>query len=204
MILLLDNYDSFVHNLARYFRLAGCETVIVRSDEGDAEHWIAMKPTGIVISPGPKRPEDAGCSIDLIRSVPATIPLLGVCLGHQAIGVAFGGMVTQCEPMHGMAGEMVHDAAGLFERCPSPMMVGRYHSLAIDAGTLPAELMVTAWGEGGMIMAVEHRERPIFGVQFHPESVLTEFGQQMVDNFVALTTVRCRRQVAHSDPTSCH
>jgi anthranilate synthase/aminodeoxychorismate synthase-like glutamine amidotransferase len=186
MILLLDNYDSFVHNLARYFRIAGCETVILRSDEIDADGCSAMRPDAIVISPGPRRPEDAGCSIETIRSVHPSTPLLGVCLGHQAIAVAFGGLVVQCDPVHGMSSLISHDGDELFDSCPSPMRVGRYHSLAIDESTLPKELQVTARDEQGLIMAVQHRNRPIYGVQFHPESVLTELGQQLVCNFVRL------------------
>jgi anthranilate synthase/aminodeoxychorismate synthase-like glutamine amidotransferase len=186
MILLLDNYDSFVHNLARYFRIAGCETVILRSDEIDADGCAAMRPDAIVISPGPKRPEDAGCSIETIRSVHPSTPLLGVCLGHQAIAVAFGGLVVQCDPVHGMSSLISHNGDELFDACPSPMRVGRYHSLAIDESTLPKELKVTARDERGLIMAVQHRNRPIYGVQFHPESVLTELGQQLVCNFVRL------------------
>ncbi len=203
MILLLDNYDSFVHNLARYFRLAGCETIVIRSDDIDAAGCIAMNPQGIVISPGPKRPEEAGCSIEVVRQVPTTIPLLGVCLGHQAIGVAFGGCVTACEPMHGMASPITHARCGLFEGCPSPMMVGRYHSLAIQSQTLPDSLVATAYGDGEMIMAVQHRERPIFGVQFHPESVLTPEGQQVVDNFVRLAHSPHRVDDTRSDSPSC-
>ena len=193
MILLLDNYDSFVHNLARYFRIAGCETTILRSDEIDAAGCAAMRPDAIVISPGPKRPEDAGCSIDVIRSVLPTTPLLGVCLGHQAIAVAFGGLVVPCDPVHGMSSSISHDGKELFAGFPSPMQVGRYHSLAMDETTLPKELLVTARDEHGLIMAVRHRERPIYGVQFHPESVLTEFGQQIAVNFarMALKAAPC-------------
>lgn len=186
MILLLDNYDSFVHNLARYFRIAGCKTTILRSDEIDAEGCAALRPDAIVISPGPKRPEDAGCSIEVIRSVLPTTPLLGVCLGHQAISIAFGGLVVPCAPVHGMSSLISHNGDDLFECCPSPMEVGRYHSLAMDETTLPNELKVTARDEQGLIMAVRHRKRPIYGVQFHPESVLTQFGQQIVGNFARL------------------
>ncbi len=203
MILLLDNYDSFVHNLARYIRLAGCETKIVRSDTVDADDCIALNPSGIVISPGPKRPEDAGCSIDLIRRVPNSMPLLGVCLGHQAIGVALGGLVKQVEPMHGMASVITHDGTQLFEHCPSPMKVARYHSLAIDPGTLSSELQVTSWGEAGLIMAVGHRTRPIYGFQFHPESVLTEFGHQLIKNFVGLTRSRAPQLTSRPDAPPC-
>ncbi len=195
MILLLDNYDSFVHNLARYFRIAGCETKIVRSDECDVQQIASLQPTGIVISPGPKRPEDAGCSVAAIRHFGHTTAILGVCLGHQAIAVACGGIVRPCEPMHGMSCQITHDGQELFDSCPSPMEVARYHSLAIDEATLPNELMITARTvDDGPIMAVRHRQWPVYGVQFHPESVLTSHGQTLVSNFarIALERFACR------------
>ena len=185
MILLLDNFDSFVHNLARYFRLLGCETRVVRSDSLDVHDCNAMQPAGVVVSPGPGRPEQAGCSIDVIRDLSPEIPILGVCLGHQAIGVAFGGVVLRCGPVHGSASEVTHDGQGLFAGCPSPMNVARYHSLAIDPDHLPASLDVTATTRDGVIMAVRHRSRPVFGVQFHPESILTEHGLATLRNFAA-------------------
>lgn len=194
MILLLDNYDSFVHNLARYFRQLGCQTTVIRSDQINVAACEALAPSAIVVSPGPGRPCEAGCSIEVVRQISPEIPILGVCLGHQAIGVAFGGAVMRCEPMHGMASSVTHDGQGIFVGCPSPMQVGRYHSLAVDQDRLPAELEVTARDERGLIMGLRHRSRPIFGVQFHPESVLTQNGLAMLENFVAIA--RCSTQSA--------
>ena len=189
MILLLDNYDSFVHNLARYFRQLGCETRVLRSDETDVATCQAMQPDAVVISPGPKRPEQAGCSIEVIRELSPNIPVLGVCLGHQAIGVAFGGVVLRCGPVHGIASSITHDGQGLFAGCPSPMKVARYHSLAIDPNHLAEELQVTATTDDGVIMGVRHRTRPVFGLQFHPESILTDEGLNVLRNFAALTSM---------------
>lgn len=188
MILLLDNHDSFVHNLARYFRLTGLETRVVRSDTVGVSDVAEMSPSAIVISPGPKRPEDAGCSIDVIQKLGTRIPILGVCLGHQAIGVAFGGQVIECDPVHGIASSIAHDHQGIFRDCPSPMNVGRYHSLAIERATLPACLEVAAITLDGVIMGVRHREYPIHGLQFHPESILSGHGQTMVGNFCRVAT----------------
>lgn len=176
-----------MHNLARYFRQLGCETRVVRSDQIDVDRCQQLGPDAIVISPGPKRPQDAGCSIDVIRELSARIPILGVCLGHQAIGVAFGGEIELCGPMHGMSSRIEHHGDGLFAGCPSPMKVGRYHSLAVDPGDLPDDLEATSWTDDGVIMSLRHRSRPVFGVQFHPESVLTEHGQTVLRNFVAMT-----------------
>ncbi len=186
MILLLDNYDSFVHNLARYFRRAGCETVVIRSDAIDSLRCNELSPTAVVLSPGPKRPEDAGCCIDVLRNLTRDIPILGVCLGHQAIGAAFGGSIHRCGPMHGVASVITHDGRGVFAECPSPTRVARYHSLAIDPDDVPDELVVTATTSDGIIMGVRHVSRPIHGVQFHPESVLSEWGAKMIENFVAI------------------
>ncbi len=188
MILLLDNYDSFVHNLARYLRRLDCDTQVVRSDRIDAEGCRRLQPQAIVVSPGPRRPEQAGCSVEVIRRLSSGIPILGVCLGHQAIGVAFGGLVLRCGPMHGMASEINHDGTGLFQGCRSPMRVGRYHSLAIDPDHLPDELEVTAQSDDGVVMGVRHRSLPVFGVQFHPESVLTEDGMITLTNFVSIVS----------------
>ncbi len=187
MILLLDNYDSFVHNLARYFRRLGCATEVIRSDRIDAAGCASLKPDAIVLSPGPRRPADAGCSVDVVRMLSQSTPILGVCLGHQAIGVAFGGVVIRCGPMHGMSSTITHCGSGIFNDCDSPLRVGRYHSLAVDQTRLPEELEVTAVGDDGMIMAMQHRTRPVHGVQFHPESVLTDDGLKILGNFVALS-----------------
>ncbi|TWT83007.1 Aminodeoxychorismate synthase component 2 [Planctomycetes bacterium CA13] len=188
MILLLDNYDSFVHNLARYFRQLGCQTRVVRSDQIDVAGCREIAPEAIVISPGPGHPVDAGCSIAVVRELSLTTPILGVCLGHQAIGLAFGGVVNRCGPIHGMASAISHNGTGVFRGCPLPMSVGRYHSLAIDPDRVPVELDVTARTDDGVIMGVQHRERPIFGVQFHPESILSDEGARVVENFVLIAS----------------
>ena len=187
MILLLDNYDSFVHNLARYFRRLGCETNVVRSDEINVEDCERLWPDAIVISPGPRRPTEAGCSVQVIQRLGSRIPMLGVCLGHQAIGEAFGGRIVQCDPMHGLSSMITHDGAGLFSKCNSPMQIGRYHSLAIEEESLPSELVVTARSDDGVIMGVQHRRLPVFGLQFHPESVLTNDGLRVIQNFAEIS-----------------
>ncbi len=196
MILLLDNYDSFVHNLARYFRRLGCATHVVRSDEIDAATCLRLAPDAVVISPGPKGPRETGCSIELLHRLPVHTPVLGVCLGHQAIAVAFGGEVVRCGPRHGMSSWVTHDGSDLFAGLPSPMRVGRYHSLAVDAQRLPAELRVTARTDDGIVMGIRHHTRPVFGVQFHPESVLTDGGLELLRNFLDLTRPPALRTVA--------
>ena len=196
MILLLDNYDSFVHNLARYLRRLGQETVVIRSDEIDVEGCNALRPNAILISPGPHRPEQAGCSVDVIQNTDLQIPILGVCLGHQAIAVAFGGSVVQCDPMHGMSSQIQHAREGIFAKCPTPMSVGRYHSLAVETSSLPDDLVITATSmDDQMIMGIQHRQRPIYGVQFHPESVLSEGGMKLLDSFVQIAS-KAREEVA--------
>jgi anthranilate synthase/aminodeoxychorismate synthase-like glutamine amidotransferase len=190
MILMLDNYDSFVHNLARYLRRLGQPTTVIRSDAIDAAGCMSLKPSAIVVSPGPKRPEEAGCSVEVIQKLGATIPILGVCLGHQAIGIAMGASVVRCQGMHGRSSEIEHDGEAIFAGCRPRMRVGRYHSLAIDPSTLPPELIVTATTEGThadrVIMGIKHRSLPIYGLQFHPESVLTEDGADLLSNFLKL------------------
>ncbi|TWU26975.1 Anthranilate synthase component 2 [Novipirellula galeiformis] len=190
MILLLDNYDSFVHNLARYFRRLGRETRVIRSDEIDAPGCRALDPEAIVISPGPKHPGEAGCSVQVIRELSAQIPMLGVCLGHQSIGVAFGGLVVRCSPEHGIQSPITHHGHGIFENCALPMKVGRYHSLAIDRATFPSELEITAQTDDGVIMGIQHRTLPLFGVQFHPESILTDQGNRLIENFFTIASKR--------------
>jgi anthranilate synthase component 2 len=195
MILLLDNHDSFVHNLARYLRRLGQSTEVVRSDSTDADECLAKRPTAIVISPGPKRPEDAGCSVDVIQTLGGIIPILGVCLGHQAIGHAFGASIVRCEGMHGSSSEIWHDGEAMFQGCRQPMRVGRYHSLVIEEASLPTTLLITARTNVGdpakpaaeLIMGVRHRDLPIYGVQFHPESVLSEDGADVLANFVQIS-----------------
>lgn len=186
-MLLIDNYDSFVHNLARYFRLLGESTEVVRSDAMTLAQIEQQKPSSIVISPGPHTPREAGISLDLVRRFSGTIPILGVCLGHQTIGVAFGGKVIETEPMHGRQSAIIHERTGIFDSMPSPLNVGRYHSLVIEPETLPDCLRVTARTESGTIMAVQHQTHPTFGVQFHPESVMSDMGMTILENFLRLT-----------------
>lgn len=187
MILLIDNYDSFAHNLARYVRLLGEEVVVVRNDKVDANQVRSLAPEAIVLSPGPCTPAEAGCSIEVVRQLHESIPMLGVCLGHQAIGAALGAEVVRApRPVHGQASSIRHDGAGLFASMPKELTVGRYHSLVLDPPSLPACLRPTAWTECGLIMAVRHAWLPVVGVQFHPESVLTHHGTTIVENFLRL------------------
>lgn len=185
MILLLDNYDSFVYTLARYVRELGGEPLVRRSDSLSTDDVLAMSPSHIIISPGPRTPAEAGISTDVIRRSGAGTPILGVCLGHQAIGVAYGGaLVPAMKPMHGKTSRIAHDGRGVFSGLPSPLSATRYHSLAIDRENLPDDLLVTATSEGGEIMAVRHAVHPVHGVQFHPESVLSEYGYAMLAWFL--------------------
>jgi anthranilate synthase/aminodeoxychorismate synthase-like glutamine amidotransferase len=187
MILLIDNYDSFVFNLARYFEELGQETDVVRNDALSVAEIAARKPAAIIISPGPCTPQEAGVSIDVICELSDRIPLLGVCLGHQALAAAFGGNVIRAsEPVHGRTSLIRHSGEGLFLDLPSPLRATRYHSLIVEESSLPAELTVTARTEDGLIMGLAHRSRPCFGVQFHPESVLTQSGHQLLANFLRL------------------
>jgi anthranilate synthase component 2 len=185
MILLIDNYDSFVYNLARYVRELGREPVVRRNDALSLEEIAALGPTHIIVSPGPCSPAEAGISVDVIRRFGATTPILGVCLGHQAIGAAYGAEIVRARrPMHGKTSRVHHDGSGIFAGLPSPFVATRYHSLVIAPASLPPELRVTATAEDGEIMAVEHRTHPVVGVQFHPESALTEHGYRLVDRFL--------------------
>lgn len=186
MILVIDNYDSFVHNLARYIREEGRETSVVRNDAVGVRECLAMKPQGVIISPGPKRPADAQLSMSLIRALDPSVPLLGVCLGHQCLIEALGGETLRARhPLHGEASQIRHDGRRIFTDIPSPMMAGRYHSLvSIPEKTGP--LTETAWSDDGELMAVAHETRPWFGVQFHPESLLTPHGRRLIHNFLTL------------------
>ena len=186
MILLIDNYDSFTWNLAQYLGALGAALLVRRNDEIPLDEIAALRPERIVISPGPGRPEDAGVSVEVIRRFAPAIPLLGVCLGHQAIGVAFGGSIVRAlQLMHGKVSSIEHDGRGVFRGLSHPFTAGRYHSLVI-AEPIPAELEATARSEDGTIMGVRHRQFPVHGVQFHPESVLTGEGRQMLRNFLEM------------------
>lgn len=183
MILIIDNYDSFVHNLARYVREAGFETVVLRNDAVSVSECLDMRPEGVVISPGPKKPVDARLSVELIRKLDPSTPFLGVCLGHQCLIEAFGGKTSRARhPLHGEASELRHDGKGVFAGVPSPMMAGRYHSL-VSTPAPGGPLVETAWSTDGELMAVAHVKYPWFGVQFHPESLLTPHGRKIVNNF---------------------
>jgi anthranilate synthase component II len=186
VILMVDNYDSFTYNLVQLLTAAGAEVEVVRNDAESAEALLAKKPEGSVLSPGPGRPEDAGVCLDLIR-LHAKVPLLGVCLGHQALGVAFGATVDRAPRlMHGKTSPVRHGDQGVFAGLPNPFEATRYHSLEVKEGTLPEELEPLAWADDGTLMGLRHRELPYWGVQFHPESVLTGSGPHLLSNFLDL------------------
>jgi anthranilate synthase/aminodeoxychorismate synthase-like glutamine amidotransferase len=187
MILLIDNYDSFVHNLARYFERLGQRTVVVRNDAVDVPGLQAMAPDAIVLSPGPCTPREAGTSLDIVRALHTKVSILGVCLGHQIIAEALGGRICSAAlPVHGQASAIRHEGTGLFSGLPSPLSVGRYHSLVVEPHSLPIELRATAWTKDGVLMAIEHARWPVYGVQFHPESILTDCGYELLANFLRL------------------
>ena len=203
MILLIDNYDSFVYNLARYVRELGETPLVRRHDAVSVEDVVALAPSHIIISPGPCSPKEAGISTELVREVGATIPILGVCLGHQCIGAAYGGEIVRAgAPMHGKVSRIHHSGAGLFAGLPSPFSATRYHSLVIAPASVPPGLQVTATSEDGEIMAVQHVEHPVHGLQFHPESVLTEHGYRLLDHFLhgVPSTPRALPQAADGAP----
>ena len=183
-VLVVDNYDSFTYNLVQYLGELGAELHVVRNDTAEVEGLLDGEWDRAVVSPGPCTPAEAGISVEVMRRLPeAGVPTLGVCLGHQSLAQAFGGRVVRHVPVHGKATEVAHDGSGLFAGLPSPLVVGRYHSLVVDPD-LPGCLSVTATG-GGVVMAVEHRALPAYGVQFHPESVLTPDGKRLLENFIA-------------------
>jgi anthranilate synthase component 2 len=186
MILVVDHYDSFTYNLVQLIEGLGRSTVVVKSDEKSAAELVASKPDAVVLSPGPGHPRDAGCFIELLAQLPETTPVLGVCLGHQAIGLEAGGTVDRTTPMHGKASFVYHEGRGILEGLSMPFEAGRYHSLVLERDDLPEELELTAWTEDGLVMGTQHRERPHFGVQFHPESILTPEGPRLVENFLEL------------------
>ena len=186
MVLMIDNYDSFTYNLVQYLGELGERVRVVRNDELSVGEIEELAPERIVLSPGPCTPNEAGVSLELVRRMAGRVPLLGVCLGHQAIGQAFGGRVVHAKTlMHGKVSSIHHTGAGVFRGLPSPYQATRYHSLAIDRESCPAELEVTAWTDDGEIMGVRHRSLPIEGVQFHPESILTEHGHALLRNFLS-------------------
>ena len=197
MLLLLDNYDSFTYNLYQYLAELGQEVEVHRNDQITVEDCLAMGPERIVISPGPCSPDEAGISIDLIHAAAGKVPLLGVCLGHQAIGQAFGGRVVSAgEIMHGKTSMISHDGKGVFAGLPNPFEAIRYHSLAIEPSSVPDVLEVTARSESGVIMGVRHRELTVEGVQFHPESIMTKVGHDLLRNFLSMPNVQPEREGA--------
>jgi anthranilate synthase/aminodeoxychorismate synthase-like glutamine amidotransferase len=186
-VLLIDNYDSFTYNLYQYLCELGATVTVVRNDAISVDEARAMDPDFVVISPGPGVPRDAGISVELIRALGPSVPTLGVCLGHQAIAEAFGGVVTRApELMHGKASAIHHDGSGVFDGLPSPFSAIRYHSLCAAPDAVPDSLQVTARTDSGVIMALRHRQYPVHGVQFHPESILTEHGKDLLRNFLGL------------------
>jgi para-aminobenzoate synthetase component 2 len=188
MILVLDNYDSFTYNLVQYLGEMGAEVAVRRNDEVSVDQVESLKPTHVLISPGPCTPDQAGIALPLIERLAGRVPLLGVCLGHQAIGQAFGGKVVRARRvMHGKTSRIGHDGKGIFEKIPNRFLATRYHSLVVERASLPACLDVTADAEDGEIMGLRHRSLPVEGVQFHPEALLTEHGHQMLGNFLKRT-----------------
>jgi anthranilate synthase component 2 len=187
MFLLIDNYDSFTYNLVHYLGEEGAEVVVKRNDSLSVDQALALEPQGIVLSPGPCDPDRAGICLELITQAAGKVPMLGVCLGHQAIGQAFGGQVRRAPaPMHGKVSAINHTGTGLFENLPTPFTATRYHSLIVEREGLPACLEITAQTEDGLIMGLRHRSHAIFGVQFHPESIASQYGHEILRNFLRL------------------
>ena len=191
MILVIDNYDSFTYNLVHYLAELGAETKVVRNDVLSTQEALALNPKAIVLSPGPCAPDQAGICLSLIDQAPIDMPILGVCLGHQSIGQAMGGKVIRAKQlMHGKTSQIRHNNTSLFKDLPNPFIATRYHSLAVEKSSLPNSLIITAWTDDDEIMAVEHTARPIFGVQFHPESIATQCGHQILANFMSLAGLK--------------
>jgi anthranilate synthase/aminodeoxychorismate synthase-like glutamine amidotransferase len=187
MILLIDNYDSFTYNLYQYLGELGADLKVIRHDEMTAEEALALNPERIVISPGPGNPDQAGITLEVIRLAAGRVPLLGVCLGHQSLGQVFGGLVVRAPKlMHGKTSEIHHDGRTLFAGLPAPFTATRYHSLVVKRDTVPDCLEISAWTEDGLVMGLRHREHALEGVQFHPESILTHAGKDLLRNFLAL------------------
>jgi anthranilate synthase/aminodeoxychorismate synthase-like glutamine amidotransferase len=201
-VLVVDNYDSFVYNLVQYLAQLGSEPIVRRNDAVAADEVRHLRPDGVLISPGPGRPEDAGISVALVRDLAGSVPLLGVCLGHQAIAFAFGGKVGRApELLHGKTTEVSHDGRGIFSALRNPFVATRYHSLAVEREGLPADLEVSAWAPDGTIMGLRHRRYAVDGVQFHPESVLTEGGYLLLANWLALCGLPSALEQARSLPS---
>ena len=187
MLLLIDNYDSFTYNLVHYLGEVGAKTEVYRNDALTVDEAVALSPEGIVLSPGPCDPDKAGICVDLVRRVKDTIPVLGVCLGHQSIGQALGGRITRASlPMHGKPSQIRHSGKGVFSNLDNPFSAVRYHSLVVDPASLPDEVEITAETDDGVIMGLSHKDLPLHGVQFHPESIDTEFGHELLKNFLDL------------------
>ena len=188
MLLMIDNYDSFTYNIVQYLGELGEEVRVFRNDKITIAEIEALAPARIVLSPGPCSPEEAGISVEVVRHFAGKIPILGVCLGHQSIGYAFGGTIVKSSTlMHGKTSPILHDGAGLFAGLPNPFQATRYHSLVVERETFPEELVVTAWVAEGEIMGLKHRTLPVWGVQFHPESILTQGGMELLQNFLDLS-----------------
>ena len=191
MILVIDNYDSFTYNLVHYLNELGAETEVVRNDKISVQDALALRAEAILLSPGPCTPNEAGICLSLLTAAPADLPILGVCLGHQAIGQSYGGDVVRAKAlMHGKTSQIRHNGKGLFAGLPDGFTATRYHSLSVDRDSLPGELEITAWADDGEIMGLQHRSRPVFGVQFHPESIATEGGHDLLCNFLDLAGVK--------------
>jgi anthranilate synthase component II len=196
MILVIDNYDSFTYNLVHYLNELGAETVVHRNDALSVETALGLRPEAVLLSPGPCTPNEAGICLSLLAAAPADLPIFGVCLGHQAIGQAFGGEVVRAKAlMHGKTSQVTHTDKGVFKGLKNPFTATRYHSLSVEKTALPDVLEVTAWTEDGEVMGVQHKTRPIHGVQFHPESIATECGHELLANFLDLAGVKRLAQI---------
>jgi anthranilate synthase/aminodeoxychorismate synthase-like glutamine amidotransferase len=199
-VLLIDNYDSFVFNLARYFQRLGQQTQVVRNTTVDAAGVRALRPDALVLSPGPCTPKQAGCSLDLVREFCAELPILGICLGHQTIAEALGGRIVRArEPVHGRTSRVFHDERGLFESLPNPIVAARYHSLVVEEASLPKCLEACARTDDGTIMALRHRQFPVVGLQFHPESILTEAGYPLLAAFLRMAGLETPQELPASE-----
>jgi len=191
MILVIDNYDSFTYNLVHYLNELGAETEVVRNDQISVQDALALRPEAVLLSPGPCTPNEAGICLALLAAAPDDLPILGVCLGHQAIGQVYGGEVVRAKTlMHGKTSQIRHEGKGLFKAMPEGFTATRYHSLSVAKDSLPADLEITAWADDGEIMGLQHRSRPVFGVQFHPESIATQGGHDLLANFLDLAGVK--------------